>query len=45
MSTGQDEESFVEKMRRDREENADLYEALDAEPEDLEDVEDFGYGE
>ena len=46
MSTvNQDDESFIEKMRRDREENAELYQALDAESEDLEDVEDFGYGE
>jgi hypothetical protein len=43
MSTGQ-EETFVEKMRRDREENAELYQALDAEPEDIQDVKDFGYG-
>jgi|GEM_PF-6881559 len=46
MSTGKKEqdETFVEKMRRDREENAELYRALATEPGDMEDVPDYDLG-
>jgi len=47
MSIEQEEEdggSFVEKMRRDREENAELYQALATEPEDMEEVPDYELG-
>jgi len=41
---GRNEEPFVEKMRRDREENAELYQALAAEPEGMEEVPDYELG-